>query len=119
MRLNYLLALLLVIVAVQIPALATADSPCSPSVCNVQVMRPITTNDWRTTFVNDSVRVTAASSVSSLTLGVPASISANIHLISAEDGSGRTLQVSPRPTNQTGSYQPYQFVFPASITGNY
>jgi len=119
MRFHYLLAFLLVFVVVQIPPFAAATSPCSASTCTVQVLRTITTNDWGTTFVNDSVRVNAAASVSSLTLGVPASISANIHLISAEDGSGRTIQVSPLPTNQTGKYQPYQFAFPSSITGNY
>src|SRR6266571_1938042 len=119
MRFHYLLAFLLVFVVVQIPPFAAATSPCSASTCTVQVLRTITTNDWGTTFVNDSVRVNAAASVSSLTLGVPASIGANIHLISAEDGSGRTIQVSPLPTNQTGKYQPYQFAFPSSITGNY
>src|SRR5213594_3586009 len=119
MRFHYLLAFLLVFIVVQIPQFAVATSPCSASTCTVQVVRIITTNDWGTTFVNDSVRVNAAASVSSLTLGVPASISANIHLISAKDGSGRTIQVSPLPTNQTGKYQPYQFAFPSPITGNY
>ena len=119
MRFHYLLAFLLVFVVVQNPRFAAAASACSTSTCTVQVLRTITTNDWGTTFVNDSVRVNAAASVSSLTLGVPASIGANIHLISAEDGSGRTIQVSPLPTNQTGKYQPYQFAFPSSITGNY
>src|SRR5712692_9475441 len=119
MRFHYLLAFLLVFMVVQIPPFAAAASACSTSTCTVQVVRTITTNDWGTTFVNDSVRVNAAVSVSSLTLGVPASISANIHLISAEDGSGKTIQVSPLPTNQTGKYQPYQFAFPSSITGNY
>src|SRR5260370_33024345 len=119
MRFHYLLAFLLVFIVVQIPPFAAAASACSNSTCTVQVVRTITTNDWGTTFVNDSVRVNAAASVSSLTLGVPASISANIHLISAEDESGKTIQVSPSPTNQTGKYQPYQFAFPSSITGNY
>ena len=119
MRFHYLLAFLLVFIVVQIPPFAAASSACSTSTCTVQVVRTITTNDWGTTFVNDSVRVNAAASVSSLTLGVPASISANIHLISAEDESGKTIQVSPLPTNQTGKYQPYQFAFPSSITGNY
>ncbi len=119
MRFHYLLAFLLVFIVVQIPPFAAAASACSTSTCTVQVVRTITTNDWGTTFVNDSVRVSAAASVSSLTLGVPASISANIHLISAEDGSGKTIQVSPLPTNQTGKYEPYQFAFPSSITGNY
>ncbi len=119
MRFHYFLAFLLVFIVVQIPPFAAASSACSTSTCTVQVVRTITTNDWGTTFVNDSVRVNAAASVSSLTLGVPASISANIHLISAEDESGKTIQVSPLPTNQTGKYQPYQFAFPSSITGNY
>jgi len=119
MRFHYLLAFLLVFIVVQIPPFAAAASACTTSTCTVQIVRTITTNDWGTTFVNDSVRVNAAASVSSLTLGVPASISANIHLISAEDESGKTIQVSPLPTNQTGKYQPYQFAFPSSITGNY
>jgi len=119
MRFHYLLAFLLVIVALQIPTSAAVASPCTASTCTVQVVRTVTTNDWGTTFVNDTVLVNAGSPVSSLTLGIPSSVSENIHLISAKDGSGRSLQVISLPSNQTGKYQPYQFTFPDLISGNY
>ena len=69
--------------------------------------------------MNDTVRVNATSAVSSLTLGVPSYLVANLHQISAEDGSGKAVQVNVLATNQTGKYQPYQFAFPSSQTGNY
>ncbi len=69
--------------------------------------------------MNDTVRVNATSAVSSLTLGIPSSLVANLHQISAEDGSGKTVQVNVLAANQTGKYQPYQFAFPSSQTGNY
>jgi hypothetical protein len=105
---------------IQTPALATASAPaCTASVCSVDVDRSITTNDWGTTFVNDTVHVRAQSAVSFLTLGIPSLIATNLHQISAEDGQGKGVQANPLPANQTGKYLPYQFVFPASETGNY
>ncbi len=46
-------------------------------------------------------------------------MAANLHQITATDGQGRIVQVTPQPTNRTGSYQPYQFIFPSSETGTY
>ena len=120
MRLLYIVILSLALVTVQIPALAVAAAPaCSASGCSVEVNRSITTNDWGTTFVNDTVRVSAGSAVSSLTLGLPSSMVTNLHQITAVDRQQRTVQVNPLATNQTGEYQPYQFAFPESQSGNY
>src|SRR6266705_5163143 len=117
MRPSYTLVFLLAMVAVQIPALATAAPPaCASNACTVSVTRSIITNDWGTTFVNDTVRMNATSAVSSLTLGIPSSLASNLHQISATDTQGGTVQVNPLPTNQTGKYQPYQFTFPGSET---
>ena len=112
MKLLYMLILLLALVTVQIPAFATSSAACTTSTCAVDVARVIVTNDWGTTFVNDTVAVRAGSAVSYLTLGIPSSVVANLHQISAQDGQGRTVQVNPFAANQTGKYQPYQFAFP-------
>src|SRR5215467_12959414 len=116
---HVVLAFLLVLAAVQLPSLATAASPCNVNTCTTRIARVVSTNDWGTTFVNDTVRLNALGAVSSVTLGFPSSISSNIHLISAKDLAGKSIQVNPMPTNQTGKYQPYEFAFPSPVTGNY
>src|SRR5262245_60187514 len=114
-----LLLVLLTIVIVPFPSLVEGATPCSANTCTVTVARLITTNDWGTTFVNDTVRVDALSSVSSLTLGLPIALTGSLHHISAKDTQQRNVQVTPMVANQTGKYQPYQFAFPASVSGNY
>jgi hypothetical protein len=120
MRTFYLLVFVVALVTIQIPALAIASAPaCTTSTCIADITRSIITNDWGTTLVNDTIHVKAGSSVSSMTLGIPTSIAANLHQMTAKDGQGGIVQVNPLAVNQTGKYQPYEFAFPGPETGDY
>lgn len=119
MRIALLVIILLAFAAFQLPSRSSAaPPPCSAAICTISVVRSVSTNDWGTTFVNDTVVLNATSSVSSLTLGIPSSVSANLASITASDSQG-TLQVLPLAQNQTGRYVPYQFTFPSSVSGTY
>jgi hypothetical protein len=119
MRIALLVLILLAFTAFQLPNKALAVSPsCSATICTISVVRSVSTNDWGTTFVNDTVVLNATSPVSSLTLGMPSSVSANLRSIAASDNQG-TLQVLALAQNQTGRYVPYQFIFPSSVNGTY
>src|SRR2546428_5337533 len=119
MRIVLLVMIFLSIAVFQLPYKGLAVSPpCSAAICTISVVRSVSTNDWGTTFVNDTIVLNATSTVSSLTLGIPSSISANLRSVTASDNQ-EMLQVLPLAQNLTGRYVPYQFTFPSSVSGTY
>ncbi len=120
MRAIYPVIFFLALVALQFPsATAAAPTACDASKCSVMVSRVITTNDWGTTFMNDTVNLNITSPVSSFTLGISSSITANLRQISATDSQGQTLQVFALAVNTTSNYRPYEFAFPSPENGTY
>ncbi len=116
MRALVVALLLLVIVVVALPRPATAASACTVSACNASITHTIATNSWGVTVVTDTVVLKSTSSVSQLSIGVPASISKDLRSWQANDTSGANLQVSISTSNAT--FTSLDVLFP-SLKGNY
>src|SRR6059058_2643225 len=103
MRALVVALLLLTIVLVALPGPATAASPttCTQSACNAIITRTIATNSWGVTVVSDKVVLDSTSPLSHLTIGVPTSVSKDLHSWQANDTSGANLQVSISESNAT------------------
>jgi hypothetical protein len=80
--------------------------------------RIVQTNDWGTTFVNDTVSINATTPATYLDLGVPSAIAEKMGFVAASDSQGIPLQTVPRSANQTGGYVPIRVELPG-IIGEY
>ena len=76
---------------------------CTPSTCTLTVNRTILTNDWGTTFMNDTVSLNATTSVTYLDLGVPSSLADKLGFWTALDNQGMTVRVTKQSLEQTGT----------------
>lgn len=100
-------------------ALAQTSVPCNPSSCTLTLERIIQTNDWGTTFVNDTVRITTTGLSTYLDLGIPSAVATKIGFMSATDDQGTALQVVPLPEDTIREYVPIRIELPARRVGTY
>src|SRR6266704_3043776 len=107
--------LLLTIFLVTLPSPAKASSsPCTPTACNVSITRTIATNGWGVTIVTDKVAINDTVSVSSLTIGIPTSVSSHLRSSQANDTSGGLQVSSSTALNLT--YTALTVLFPSAET---
>src|SRR3989304_8644711 len=92
--------------------------PCSVASCTVTMERIVQTNDWGTTFVNDTVRVSTTGPATYLDLGVPSPVAKKMGALSVTDSQGMALRVIPLPEDIIRGYLPIRVELPGRI-GNY
>ncbi len=120
MRLVLGIALLLSLAmgSLLVDASAQTQVACTLSTCTLTVSRIILTNDWGTTFMNDTVSLNANASVTYLDLGVPSQVADKLGFFIAVDSQGATARVTKQALNQTGGYLPLRVELPGR-TGVY
>jgi len=101
-------------------AAASAENPvpCSPSTCTVAMERIVQTNDWGTTFVNDTVRMSTTGPATYLDLGVPSTVAKKMGSLTVIDSQGMGLRAIPLAEDTIRGYLPIRVELPGRI-GNY
>jgi len=101
-------------------AAASAENPvpCSPSTCTVRMERIVQTNDWGTTFVNDTVRMSTTGPATYLDLGVPSTVAKKMGSLTVIDSQGMGLRAIPLAEDTIRGYLPIRVELPGRI-GNY
>ena len=120
MRLILGIALFVSLVLAGLTAETSAQTtvPCSPSTCTLTLERIVQTNDWGTTFVNDTVRVSTTGPATYLDLGVPSPVAKKMGSLSVTDSQGMALRAIPLPEDIIRGYLPIRVELPGRI-GNY
>lgn len=120
MRLILGIALFVSLVLAGLTAETSAQTPvpCNPSTCTLMLERIVQTNDWGTTFVNDTVRISATGPATYLDLGVSSLVAEKMGFLSAVDDQGTTLRAVPLPPDANRGYVPIRIELPEG-TGNH
>ena len=92
-----LLCFLFVGVVLQPNVNAQSGAGCDTNTCTVNVSRQISTTNWGTTIINDTITITNSSApISQMLLGFPSQIGPNVRNVTAMDlQNGKALTVAP------------------------
>lgn len=118
MRLISCTALLAMLILAGLVIGTSAETLVACSPCALSVDRIVQTNDWGTTFVNDTVRINAAIPATYLDLGVPSAVAEKMGFVAARDSQGMPLQTIPLSADQLRGYVPIRVELPGT-TGEY
>ena len=101
-----LLSFLLIGALLQLNVSAQNGAGCDTNTCTVNVNRQISTNNWGTTIINDTITITSSNaSITQMLLGFPSQIGPNVRNVTATDlQTGKALSVAsmaPSGSNYT------------------
>src|SRR3989475_9797679 len=97
-----LLSFLLIGALLQLNVSGQNGAGCDTNTCTVNVNRQISTNNWGTTIINDTITITSSNaSITQMLLGFPIQIGPNVRNVTATDlQTGQALPVASKTPSE-------------------